>query len=102
MTKQNTISPETVLKISKLACISIQKEEITHLSKELSSILSWIEQLDLVPTDHVDPFLNPTAQNFPTIELRPDIIADGNIRPEILKNAPEVALDMFVVPRVID
>lgn len=102
MSQKNSISSETVRKIAKLARIDVPVGDITHLAAELSGILSWIEQLDTVCTDHILPFLNPTAHTSSITPYRADVITDGDIRPEILKNAPDVSLDMFVVPKVID
>ena len=102
MSKESSVTQETVLKIAHLARIRLSEEDIIPLTHEMSSILHWINQLNTVDTSSTPPLLTPLQDFFPSTPLRPDHITDGNIVEKVLSNAPEVALDMFVVPKVVE
>ena len=74
-------------------------EEIDALVPELNNILGWIEQLGEVNTDGVEPL---TAVIDQKLRLRDDVVNDGNIRDQILANAPEAQHGFFAVPKVIE
>ncbi len=74
-------------------------EEIDRLAPELNNILGWIEQLSEVDTNGVEPL---TAVIDQKLRLRDDVVDDGNIREEILANAPEAQHGFFAVPKVIE
>jgi aspartyl-tRNA(Asn)/glutamyl-tRNA(Gln) amidotransferase subunit C len=73
--------------------------EIEALVPELNNILGWVEQLGEVDTDGVEPL---TAVIDQKLRLRDDQITDGNIRDEVLANAPEAQHGFFAVPKVIE
>lgn len=102
MPQASSVTHETVLKVSKLARIKISQEDIDHLSKEMSGILNWIDLLNSVDTSSVPPLSSPLQNISSLSSLREDIVTDGDIVEKILSNAPEVALDMFVVPKVVE
>ena len=93
------VSTEQVRHIAKLARIAMSDEEIERLAPELNNILSWVEQLDEVNTEGVEPL---TAVIDQKLRLRGDAVTDGNIRDEILANAPEAQHGFFAVPKVIE
>jgi len=66
---------------------------------ELNNILGWVEQLGEVNTDGVEPLATVVDQK---LRLRDDIVNDGNIRTEVLENAPEAQHGFFAVPKVIE
>jgi aspartyl-tRNA(Asn)/glutamyl-tRNA(Gln) amidotransferase subunit C len=74
-------------------------EEIERLAPELNNILGWVEQLGEVNTDGVEPL---TAVIDQPLRLRDDVVDDGDIRDEILANAPEAQHGFFAVPKVIE
>ena len=74
-------------------------EELEKLVPELNNILGWVEQLGEVNTDGVEPL---TAVIDLKQRLRDDVVNDGNIRDEILANAPEAQHGFFAVPKVIE
>ena len=78
-----TIDLKTVKHISKLSRISIEDEKAKKLEKDLNSIFKWIEQLNQLNTDKVEP-LTSIAET--TLRLRKDQIISKNIREDILKN----------------
>jgi len=93
------VSTEQVRHIAKLARIAMSDEEIARLAPELNNILGWVEQLAEVNTDGVEPL---TAVIDQKLRLRDDAVTDGNIRDEILANAPEAQHGFFAVPKVIE
>ena len=74
-------------------------QEIARLEPELNNILGWVEQLGEVNTDGVEPL---TAVIDQKLRLRDDQVTEGNIRDEILANAPEAQHGFFAVPKVIE
>jgi aspartyl-tRNA(Asn)/glutamyl-tRNA(Gln) amidotransferase subunit C len=94
-----SVSTEQVRHIAKLARIAMSDEEIERLAPELNNILGWVEQLGEVNTEGVEPL---TAVIDQKPRLRDDVVTDGNIRDEILANAPEAQHGFFAVPKVIE
>jgi aspartyl-tRNA(Asn)/glutamyl-tRNA(Gln) amidotransferase subunit C len=94
-----SVSSEQVRHIAKLARIAMTDEEIERLAPELNNILGWVEQLGEVKTDGVEPL---TAVIDQKLRLRDDEVTDGNIRDEVLANAPETQHGFFAVPKVIE
>jgi len=93
------VSTEQVRHIAKLARIAMSDEEIERLAPELNNILGWVEQLGEVDTEGVEPL---TAVIDQKLRLREDAVTEGNIRDEILANAPEAQHGFFAVPKVIE
>jgi aspartyl-tRNA(Asn)/glutamyl-tRNA(Gln) amidotransferase subunit C len=88
-----------VRRIARLARIKITDAEAKGLVKELSGILNWVEQLDEVDTQTVEPMTRVVP-----IELkkREDVVTDGEIADDVVKNAPMVEDHYFVVPKVVE
>ena len=93
------IDLKTVKHISKLSRISVNDEKAKKLEKDLNAIFKWIEQLNELNTDKVEP-LTSIAET--TLRLRKDKILSDNIRDDILKNSPKDNKDYFVVPKVVE
>ena len=94
-----SIDKDTVKHISKLARISLNEKKINSLSKDLSSIMKFIEKLNKLNTDNITPL---TSIINTSLKSRIDDVKDGKIRDQILKNSPEKNEEFFVVPKVID
>ena len=94
-----TIDLKTVKHISKLARISIEDEKAKKLAGDLNSIFDFIEKLNKLNTDKVEP-LTSIAET--TLQLRNDEVKSENIRDQILKNSPDKNKDFFVVPKVVE
>jgi len=94
-----TIDLKTVKHISKLARISIEDEKAKKLAGDLNSIFEFIEKLNKLKTDNVEP-LTSIAET--TLKLRIDEVRSKNIRDQILKNSPNENKDFFVVPKVVE
>ena len=94
-----SIDKETIKHISKLARISLDDKKIDNLSKDLSSILKFIEKLNKLNTDDIKPL---TSIIDASLKFRKDEILEGKIREQILKNSPEKNEEFFVVPKVLE
>ena len=94
-----TIDLKTVKHISKLARISIEEKKAKKLAGDLNSIFEFIEKLNQLDTDKVEP-LTSIAET--KLQLRNDKIKSENIREQILKNSPSENKDFFVVPKVVE
>ena len=94
-----TIDLKTVKHISKLARISIEEKKGKKLADDLNSIFEFIEKLNQLDTDKVEP-LTSIAET--KLQLRNDKIKSENIREQILKNSPNENKDFFVVPKVVE
>jgi aspartyl-tRNA(Asn)/glutamyl-tRNA(Gln) amidotransferase subunit C len=94
-----SVTNEQARHIARLARIAMSDEELERLVPELNNILGWIEQLGEVNTDGVEPL---TAVIDQKLRLRDDEVTDGNIRNEVLANAPEAQHGFFAVPKVIE
>ena len=94
-----SIDKDKIKHISKLARISIDSKKSDSLAKDLTSIFKFIEQLNELNTEKVEP-LTSIAET--TLKLRPDEIKSLNIREQIIKNSPQDNEDYFVVPKVIE
>jgi len=94
-----SIDKDKIKHVSKLARISVDEKKIDSLTKDLSSIFKFIEQLNELNTDKVEPL--SSILNEP-LRFRKDEITDGKIRDKILKNSPQKNEEFFVVPKVIE
>jgi len=94
-----TIDLKTIKHISKLSRISIDDEKAKKLAGDMNSIFDFIEKLNELNTDNVEP-LTSIAET--TLKLRVDEVKSKNIRDKILKNSPDENEDFFVVPRVVE
>ena len=87
------------IKIAKLTRLKLKEEEITDLSKELSSIVDWVDQLNEVNTDNIEPLNNISRSKLP---LREDKENTKDQSKEVMSNAPEELENYFVVPKVVE
>ena len=94
-----SVNADTVRHVAKLARIAMSDEELERLVPELNNILGWVEQLGEVNTDGVEPLATVIDQK---LRLRDDVVTDGNIREDVLANAPEAQHGFFAVPKVIE
>jgi len=94
-----SLDPATVRRIASLARIRVEEAEIATLQTELNAILGWIEQLNEVDVEGVEP-LTGAAQM--ALKMRDDAVTDGGYPDRVLANAPERAGDFFAVPKVVE
>ena len=93
------IDKSQVKKVAKLSRISLEDNKIDSLSKDLDSILTFVEKLNELDTKEIKT-LKSIADK--TLEARNDTVDDGKIKDDILKNSPEKNEDFFIVPKVIE
>jgi len=94
-----SIDLKTIKHISKLSRISVDEKKAEKLAGDLNSIFDFIEKLNELKTDNVEP-LPSVAET--TLKLRSDEVKSKNIREQIIKNSPQDNEDYFVVPKVIE
>ena len=94
-----TIDLKTIKHISKLSRISVDDEKAKKLEGDLNSIFAFIEKLNELKTEDVEP-LTSIAET--TLKFRSDEVKSKDIRKQILKNSPENNEDFFVVPKVVE
>ena len=90
---------ETVKRIAHLARIDVAEAELDQLAHELGAIIGWVEQLDEVNTDAVEPM---TSVAEATLPKRADEVTDGNLRDDVLANAPDHEKGFYTVPKVVE
>jgi aspartyl-tRNA(Asn)/glutamyl-tRNA(Gln) amidotransferase subunit C len=94
-----SVDKTTVSRVARLARINIDDDRLEPMAQELSSIMNWIEQLNEVDTDAVEPLASVTGHALP---MRDDIVTDGEMVDQIVQNAPESMSGFFVVPKVVE
>ena len=94
-----TLDLKTVKHISKLARISVDEEKANKLAGDLNSIFEFIEKLNELNTENVEPL---TSIANTTLRFREDEVQSQNIREKILSNSPDTNEDFFVVPKVVE
>ena len=77
----------------------MDEKKVDSLSKDLTSIMRFIENLNKLNTDKIEPL---TSIINASLNSRKDEVKDGKIRDQIFKNSPEKNEDFFVVPKVIE
>ena len=94
-----SIDKNQVKKVAKLSRISLDNKKLESLSKDLVSILNFVEELNKLDTKKTDPL---TSVIDKTLETRKDEIIDGKIKDQILKNSPDKNDEFFIVPKVVE
>ena len=94
-----SINKNQVKKVAKLSRISLDDSKLDSLSKDLDSILNFVEQLKKLDTKKTEPLSSIVDKK---LEPRSDKINDGKIKKEILKNSPNKNDDFFIVPKVVE
>lgn len=89
----------TVSRIAKLARIRVEEDQLAPLQAQLGGILAWIDQLNEVNVDGIEP-LTGAAQM--ALRMRADAVTDGGITEQVLANAPDRAGPFFAVPKVVE
>ena len=93
------VNEDTVRRIARLARLKVTDAETVSLKGELNAILKWVEQLGEVDTKGVEPMTSTVAMQ---LRQRDDVVTDGEIAADIVKNAPMSEDNFFVVPKVVE
>jgi aspartyl-tRNA(Asn)/glutamyl-tRNA(Gln) amidotransferase subunit C len=94
-----SVDTATVRRIAHLARIAVADDEVEHLKNELNGILAFVEQLQEVDVAGVDPMTSVTPM---AMKKREDVVDNGGIAEDIVKNAPATESNFFVVPKVVE
>nr|WP_319513145.1 Asp-tRNA(Asn)/Glu-tRNA(Gln) amidotransferase subunit GatC [uncultured Cohaesibacter sp.] len=94
-----SIDKDTVKRVARLARLSVTEEEAESLKGELNSILNWVELLNEVDVEGVDPMTSVVTQEM---KKRDDVVTDGNYADRVVSNAPATEDNYFMVPKVIE
>ncbi len=93
------IDTTTAARVAKLARIKVEEDQLPALADEFSAILGFIEQLNEVDVEGVEPMTSVTPMRLPR---REDVVTDGNQAEAVLKNAPDSREGFFAVPKVVE
>ena len=94
-----SIDVETARRVAKLARIQVDDGDLAALAGELSNILGFMEQLNEVNVDGVEPMTSVTPMR---LKRRADVVTEGDIQAKVLKNAPDSREGFFAVPKVVE
>lgn len=94
-----SIDQNTAAKVAKLARIKVEEEALPELAAEFNTILEFIEQLNEVDVEGVEPMTSVTPQR---LKRREDVVNDGNQQDKVLVNAPDSREGFFAVPKVVE
>ena len=93
------VDNETVKRVAFLSRLKVEDNKIDATKEEFNKILAWIEELNEINTDDVEPLI---AVNDIALRRRNDEVTAGHCKDEILKNAPAAEYDYFAVPKVVE
>ncbi len=93
------IDDETVRRIARLARLKLSDAEVPAMAGELTALLGWVEQLNSVNTDGIEPMTRVVDMKM---KMRKDAVTDGGIAADIVANAPVSEDNFFVVPKVVE
>lgn len=94
-----SVDAATVRRIAHLARIAVADNEIEHLRGEINNMLAFVEQLDEVNVDGVEPMASVEDMK---LKMREDVVSDGNYPKRVLANAPATDDGFFQVPKVVE
>lgn len=94
-----SVDNATVRRIAHLARIAVADHEVEPLSRELNGILDFVEQLSEVDVSGVEPMTSVTPM---AMKKREDVVTDGGIAEDIIRNAPATEDHFFLVPKVVE
>ena len=94
-----SVDAETVRRIAHLARIAVAENEVEHLKGELNAMLAFVEQLQEVNVEGVEPMTSVTPM---AMKKRADAVTDGEIAEDVVKNAPATEDHFFLVPKVVE
>lgn len=94
-----SVTKDDVKKVARLSRIAVPEDKLDTLAGELTGIMGWIEQLNEVDIEGVEPMTSVVAAKLP---MREDEVTDGGIQDQILANAPKSDEGFFVVPKAVE
>ncbi len=94
-----SVDKDTVRRAAHLARIAVDEDQLAPMAEKLSGILDWIEQLNEVDIEGVEPMTSVTPMR---LKRRDDVVTDGDRQGDVLANAPDAREGFFAVPKVVE
>ena len=94
-----SIDIDTARRVAKLARIRVEEADLPKLAGQLNDIVSFMEQLNEVDVTGIEPMTSVTPMR---LKRRADVVTDGHIQAQILKNAPDAREGCFAVPKGVE
>ena len=94
-----SIDRDTAARVARLARIRVSEDRLPALAEEFNTILGFIEQLNEVDVDGVEPMVSVTPMR---LKRRDDVVTDGGQQQAVLANAPDAREGFFAVPKVVE
>jgi len=94
-----SIDRATAAKVAKLARIRVEDADLPALADEFNAILGFIEQLQELDVDDVEPMVSVEPMR---LKRREDVVTDGDQQARVLSNAPDAREGFFAVPKVVE
>ena len=94
-----SIDPSEARKVAHLARIAVADDALPALAAELNGILHFMEQLNEVDVDGIEPM---TGVEPIRLKRREDVVTDGDQQAAVLANAPDAREGFFAVPKVVE
>ena len=94
-----SVDKDTVRRVALLARLAMDEEHLSSLAGELNQILAWVEQLNEVDVEGVEPLTSVVHQR---LKMREDEVTDGGYPDDLMSNAPHSDDNFFVVPTVVE
>ncbi|MBF9059782.1 Asp-tRNA(Asn)/Glu-tRNA(Gln) amidotransferase subunit GatC [Rhodobacterales bacterium HKCCSP123] len=94
-----SIDSATAAKVAKLARIRVEEADLPALADEFNAILGFIEQLQELNVDDVEPMVSVEPMR---LKRREDVVTDGDQQAKVLSNAPDAREGFFAVPKVVE
>ena len=94
-----SIDRETARRVAKLARIKVEEDALDALAGEFNAILGFVEQLNEVDVEGVEPMTSVTPMR---LKRREDVVTEGDQADKVLSNAPDAREGFFAVPKVVE
>ena len=94
-----SLDPATVRRIAKLARLHLEEQDVAGIQADLNGILGWIEQLNEVDVDGIEPLTGAATM---ALRLRDDVVTEPDLREAVLSNAPDREGPFYAVPKVVE
>ena len=94
-----SIDRETARKVAHLARIKVEEDQLDALAGEFNAILGFVEQLNEVDVEGVEPMTSVTPMR---LKRREDVVTEGDQQDKVLSNAPDAREGFFAVPKVVE
>ena len=93
-----SVDDKTVRRVARLARIKVEEKDVPRLADELNVILAFVEQLNEVNVDGVEPLTSVVAVEM---KKRKDMVTDGHYAKAIVANTQSED-QFFMVPKVVE